>query len=176
VIDSREREVHRRWLPGPLDLQMTLEVPGGVIAPPGISDRHPGLGPSGEPGTIGADMLAVRVPGPGRQRRPLQISRVALDRRRDRLVAGALLVSGRRFHWTPRGATGIRTGPLPRLVPSDHVVAAPRRARMAGREGQAAVSLSIAGQVSERRRQHPPFARKAGPVADADRAANALMV
>jgi glyoxylase-like metal-dependent hydrolase (beta-lactamase superfamily II) len=90
-------EMVQRRLPAPLDLQMPLEVARRVITPPRVSDRHPGLGPSGEPGTIGADMLAVCIPGPDRQRRPLQISRVALDRRRDRLVADALLVSRRRF-------------------------------------------------------------------------------
>ena len=71
---------------------MPLEVARRMIAPPRIGDRERRLGPSGQPGTIRADMLAVRIPRPDRQRRPLQIPQIALDRRVDVAAAAPRLL------------------------------------------------------------------------------------
>jgi hypothetical protein len=93
----RNRLIHRRGLPAPLGLQVALEVPCRVISPPRIQDREPRLGASGQPGSIRADMLTVRIPRPGRQRRPLQIPQIPLHSAVDVTDRTAALVSRRRF-------------------------------------------------------------------------------
>jgi hypothetical protein len=92
VIDRREREVHRRGLPAPLALQPPLEVSGGVVARPRILERRLAARPLAQPRAIRRDMLRVCVARARRQRRPLQIPRVALKRRGDRVAAVAGLL------------------------------------------------------------------------------------
>ena len=97
MIDRREREVHRRRLPPQIDLQIPLEVPRRVIAPPRVADRERRLGSSGQPGSISADMLTVGIPRPGRQRRPPQVLQIPRDRGVDVAGRRLALVSRRGF-------------------------------------------------------------------------------
>jgi len=92
VIHSGERQVDRGGLPATIHLEVPFEVPGGVIRARGPSaDRRCRRVRAAS--SIGADMLPVGILRPGRQRRPLQIPPVALDRARDStLIARRLLV------------------------------------------------------------------------------------
>ena len=107
VIDRRERQVHRRRLPTTIDLQMPLEVPRRVIAPPRVADRERRLGSSGQPGSIRADMLTVGIPCPGRQRRPLQIRQIPRDRGVEVADRRLVLVSRPDFRRCEAATTGL---------------------------------------------------------------------
>jgi len=93
VIDSGEREVHRRRLPRLLKLQVALEIAGRVIAGSGLPDRRGRVGASGQPTTIRRDVTGVGLARSRCQRRALQILDVARDRVRDVAIAGLAPVS-----------------------------------------------------------------------------------
>ena len=97
MIHRGERQVDRGRLPAPVDLQMPLEVPCRVIPRPRIAQRIPSIAASGKPGTLGSDVRGLRLLRPGRQRRPLKILQIALDRPRDRVAVDRALVSGSGF-------------------------------------------------------------------------------
>ncbi len=54
-------------------LQVTLEVPGGLVARLRIGDRLRRVSAPGQPGTIRADVLTIGVLGSRCQRRPIQV-------------------------------------------------------------------------------------------------------
>jgi hypothetical protein len=95
VIHGREREVDRRWLPPPLDLQMPLEVPGDVVPRLRILRCLCPVLPFLQPGTIRADMVAVGVLGPLRERRSIELSPAPFDRSRDRAIVAVLVSRSR---------------------------------------------------------------------------------